>query len=79
MSHMFDNYPQPDDYIPTNIPKHFKKPSLDIMAGETSIHSFEVPLNVEELLNYKVIYQLGADAIIIKDKYSLEYTILENN
>ena len=39
---MFDNYPQSQDYIPDNRPKCHKPFKLDIMAGETATHTFEI-------------------------------------
>ena len=68
MVDMFRNYPQPDDYKPNNYP-HWKdfKP-IEIMCGETAIHTFEVPFNVEEKCSmYEVIYKLGIDPIVIKN------------
>ncbi len=79
MSEMFKNYPQPEDYIPNNRPKCQKPFRLDIMTGETAIHTFEVPFNVEEECdNFEVIYQLGIKPIIIKSSYSLTVFIDEN-
>ena len=75
MSEMFKNYPQPDDYIPNNHPKCRKPMCLDIMAGETAIHTFEVPLNVDELEGYEVIYKLGLTPIITKNKSQTEYIV----
>lgn len=75
MSEMFKNYPQPDDYIPNNRPKCHKPLCLDIMAGETAIHTFEIPLNVEDTEGYEVIYKLGVEPIIIKNNYQTEYII----
>ena len=81
MVDMFRNYPQPDDYKPNNYPKcHCRKP-LEIMAGETTVHSFDVPFNVEdETTMVEVIYQLGTKPIIIKNNMMhLDITVLENN
>ena len=81
MVDMFKNYPQPDDYIPNNYPRcHCRKP-LEIMAGETAIHSFDVPFNVEdETTMCEVIYQLGTEPIIIKNSMlHLDIVVLENN
>lgn len=74
MSEMFKNYPQPDDYIPNNRPKCHCCKKLEIMAGETAIHTFEVPLKVEELENVEVIYKLGIEPIIVKDLNGIIYT-----
>ncbi len=74
MTDMFRNYPQPDDYKPNNYPKvRIFKPT-EIMCGETAIHTFEVPFNVEEKCSmYEVIYKLGLEPIIIKNSiYDLE-------
>ena len=80
MSDMFRNYPQDKNYIPNNRPKPFAEFRLDIMTGETSIHTFEVPFNVEEQCdNFEVIYQLGIKPIIIKNMYSLDTIITEDN
>lgn len=78
LSEMFKNYPQPDDYIPNNRPKCHKPLCLDIMAGETAIHTFEVPLKVDELEGYEVIYKLGLNPIIIKNNYQTEYIVDED-
>ena len=75
MSEMFKNYPQPDNYIPDNRPKCIPEFGLDIMTGETASHSFDIPFNVEdEALNYYVIYKLGIDVILVKDKENLIVT-----
>ena len=64
---MFKNYPQPEDYIPDNRPKCHKPFRLDIMAGETATHTFEIPFNVvESCSNVEVIYKLGLKDIITK-------------
>ena len=78
MSEMFRNYPQPDDYKPDNYPKCKKPFQLDIMTGETAIHSFEIPFNIEEnCIEYEVIYKLGIKPIIIKNSWVLELTYNE--
>lgn len=70
---MFDNYPAPADYIPDNRPKCIKPFCLDIMSGETAIHTFEVPFNVNESCEVlEVIYKLGIKPIIIKNHKDLE-------
>ena len=64
---MFDNYPQSQDYIPDNRPKCHKPFKLDIMAGETATHTFEIPFNiVESCSDVEVIYKLGLTDIITK-------------
>ncbi len=80
MSEMFKNYPQPDDYIPNNHPKHCKKHELEIMSGETTTHTFEIPFNVnEETLDFKIIYKLGVEVVLVKNKSALTIVIDENN
>ena len=70
---MFDNYPQPADYIPDNRPKCCKPFKLTIMAGETAEHSFEIPFNVEESCSFiEVIYKLGLTDVIIKSSSEIE-------
>ena len=77
MVEMFRNYPQPDDYKPDNYPKcwHFKQ--IEIMTGETAIHTFEVPFNVEDECQVcEVIYKLGLEPVIIKTSlYDLEIEV----
>ena len=70
MSDMFRHYPQPDEYIPNNYPRcHCHKP-LEIMAGETVIHSFEIPFNVEEDCQIvEIIYKLGLEPVLIKNNF----------
>jgi len=78
MSEMFKNYPQPEDYIPNNRPRCCPKKGLDMMAGETAFHSFEIPFNVvTDCLDYKVIYKLGIDVILVKSKEQL--TVVEED
>lgn len=73
MSEMFKNYPQPEDYIPNNMHTCHPQFKIDIMTGETASHSFEVPFDVEaSCLNYYVMYKLGIELIIEKDKNHLE-------
>lgn len=81
MSDMFRNYPQPDDYIPNNYPKcKFFKP-IEIMCGETAIHTFEVPFNInEQCILCEVIYKLGLDPVVIKSSFiDLKIEITEHN
>ena len=67
MSELFKNYPQPDEYIPNNRPKCHKPMKIDIMSGETSIHTFEIPFNVEkDCSSFEVIYKLGVEIVLIK-------------
>lgn len=80
MSEMFKNYPQPDDYTPNNRPECVEPFRIDIMTGETAIHTFEIPFNVDEdCSNVEVIYKLGISPKIIKNKDALEVTIDEDN
>ena len=75
MSEMFKNYPQSENYIPDNRPRKCPGIKLDIMTGETSKHTFEVPFDVtneEEVADYEVIYKLGLKPVIIRNSYSLE-------
>lgn len=70
---MFDNYPQPSDYIPTNMDCKSPPKFITIMAGETTVHSFEIPFNIEEeMLDYNIIYRLGSSNVIIKTKEEIE-------
>ncbi len=67
MTDMFRNYPQPEGYKPNNYPKCRDFKPIEIMCGETAIHTFEVPFNVEEKCSmYEVIYKLGIEPVIIK-------------
>ena len=78
MGDMFNNYPQPEDYVPNNRPRHRKEFRLDIMTGETAIHSFEIPFNVEEqCTEFEVIYKLGLKPILIKNSWVLDVTTTE--
>ena len=80
MSDRFRNYPQPEDYIPNNYPRHCCKPPLEIMAGETTSHSFDVPFNLaNECFNVEVIYQLGVEPVIIKGIPDIEIIVIEND
>lgn len=66
---MFNNYPQPDDYIPNNRPKPICPSKLSIMVGETSVQSFDIPFNVEEdCSNWEVIYKVGLEIVLVKKK-----------
>ena len=73
MSEMFRRYPQPKGYIPNNRPMCNKPMCLDIMAGETAYHTFEVPLDVDDIEGFEVIYKLGLKPVVIKDNYQVEY------
>lgn len=78
LSEMFNNYPQPDDYIPDNHPKCCKPMCLDIMVGETTIHTFEIPFNIEtETLGVEVMYKLGVNLMLVKTNEDLTITIDE--
>ena len=73
MSEMFKNYPQPSDYIPDNRPKCFKPFKLDIMVGETSVQSFDIPFNVEDdCTNWEIIYKLGLELVLTKKKEDID-------
>lgn len=81
MTHMFDNYPQPSDYIPTNIKIKVPNDEAIIMPGETTVHSFEIPFDVDKTADdYKIIYKLGLDVILEKgkDKASVVKDATEN-
>lgn len=68
MVDMFRNYPQPDDYKPNNYPRCKCCKKLEIMAGETAIHSFDIPFNVEDDCSLvEVIYKLGLEPVVIKN------------
>ena len=73
MSEMFKNYPQPEDYIPNNRPRCCRHHPINLMTGETTSHSFDIPFDVkEDTLDYKVIYKLGINIVIEKGKDELE-------
>ena len=68
---MFDNYPQPSDYIPCNRRLVVPKDDVIIMPGETTTHSFEIPFNIDEVTtDRKIIYKLGLNIVLEKDKES---------
>lgn len=75
MFNMFDNYPQPEGYIPHNRREICREP-LTIMAGETTQHSFEVPANLEEFdineIECRAIYKLGLNVVLVKNLEKLE-------
>lgn len=73
MSEMFKNYPQPSDYIPNNRPRCHHPFKLDIMVGETSVQSFDIPFNVEEdCINWEIIYKLGLEVVLTKKKEDID-------
>ena len=73
MGNMFNNYPQPANYIPNNRIKTIEKFELDIMTGESASHTFEVPLDVEgECSNVEVIYKVGINVVLVKDMSELD-------
>ena len=83
---MFKNYPQPDYYIPNNRRIRLPKDTITIMIGETTVHSFEVPLickdssnpNVlSDVTDFKAIYKLGLDVILEKSKDECDILIDE--
>lgn len=70
---MFDNYPQPEDYIPDNRPRPKHKHEITIMTGETASHTFDVPFDVnEDCIDIEVIYKLGLNVIITKKSNELD-------
>ena len=70
---MFDNYPQPEDYIPNNRPKPMHKHEITIMTGETASHTFDVPFDVnEDCIDIEVIYKLGLKVIVTKKSDELD-------
>lgn len=78
MSEMFKNYPQPDDYIPNNRRKCHCRCKLDIMTGETSSHSFEIPFDVTtDCIDYSIIYNYYLDKYLTVTKDRIE-VISEN-
>lgn len=80
---MFDNYPQPDDYIPNNRPKPMHKHEITIMTGETASHTFDVPFDVLDhsfgCANIEVNYKLGLDIVVTKYWSQLEIETLEKH
>lgn len=80
MSEMFNNYPQPDDYIPNNRPKCHCPCKLDVMVGETSVQSFDIPFNVlEDCSNWEIIYKLGVDIVLTKKKEEIDIITQDDN
>ena len=81
MNEMFKNYPQPENYIPDNRPKCIKPCGINIMTGESAIHSFEIPFNVEEDCKYiEIIYKLGLDIVILKTNEEIDlYSYITKN
>ena len=76
---MFKNYPQPSDYIPDNRPKPIEPRRLEIMAGETTTHTFEVPFDVvNKTLKLQVLYKLGLNVILIKEDNDLNIFVKED-
>ena len=70
---MFDNYPQPANYVPNNRPRIRDDFHLDIMTGETASHSFDVPFDVETTCQeVEVLYKLGLKVIISKNSTKLD-------
>lgn len=79
MSEMFNNYPQPTDYVPNNRPKHHEHKCYTIFAGKTVEHTFEVPFNMVEKCDvYQVIYRLGVTPVIIKNHEQVEIHVEDN-
>ena len=72
-SMMFNLYPQPDDYIPNNMPRCRREDKLVIMTGETAVHSFEIPFDASRWCSeVQVIYKYKLDNIITKVNNDLE-------
>lgn len=70
---MFDNYPQPTDYIPNNIFKAHRHFCLNIMTGESTTHTFEIPFDVsKETLDVEIIYKLGLNVVLTKPNEEIE-------
>ena len=70
---MFKLYPSPEDYIPCNRKFPIKKEILTIMTGETTVHSFDIPFDVEsDTLSYRLIYKLGLNIVLVKEKEDCE-------
>ena len=66
---MFKFYPSPEDYIPDNRPRHFKKEMLTIMTGETTVHSFDIPFNVEtDCVTFRALYKHGLNVVLVKEQ-----------
>ena len=64
-SKMFDRYPQPEGYIPDNRPRCHEPSVVEIMAGETTVHTFEVPFPIDETVrDFKAIYKLGLEVVL---------------
>lgn len=67
MVEMFKNYPQSEDYVPYNRPRPLPDKKIEIMTGESTIHTFEIPFNViENTYNFQIIYKLGLKDVLIK-------------
>ena len=79
MTEMFNNYPQAEDYKPDNRHRKWPELKLDIMTGETAVHTFEIPFDVtddNQVADYEVIYKLGLEPVIIKTSlYDLEIEV----
>ena len=80
---MFKFYPSPEGYIPCNRPRFHKKEMLTIMTGETTVHSFDVPFNVEDAeegcITFRAIYKLGVEVVLVKDKEDCDVLYDEDN
>lgn len=79
---MFRNYPQPQDYIPTNtVDSCFPGPYYaTIVRGTTPRHSFELPFDIErnqgllegDIKDLVVTYKQGLDIILTKTLAEVE-------
>lgn len=79
MNEMFKYYPRPEDNKPNNRPKCKKPMRLDIMTGETAVHSFEIPFDVDEACEeLEVMYKTGLTIVLSKLREDLEVIVDEN-
>lgn len=75
MFDMFRLYPSPEWYVPCNKPMHHKREKLSMMAGETTVHSFDIPFDVEnECLDFRALYKLGTQVVLTKTKEECDVT-----
>lgn len=77
---MFDNFNNiPEGYIPDNRPKHCPCRKLDVITGETAVHTFEIPFDVtKECIDYSVTYKYWGDKKLVYGKDELEVEVLED-
>ena len=75
-SRMFDNYPQPDGYTPTNIPSELVEYSNiygSIIQGATARHNFEVPFDPSDVRDLTIIYKQGLSVVLTKSLSDVEF------